>query len=194
MSGLLFTCNNSNRGLALLQLYVSLGAGIIPNTRNSTRATPAKFMAVILMNSKTSFFLGCFFQVNKGMYDSAKTLASKDQAKGFPVARPVSKRKGRWFSALFVAVFALFSRIPSALYAGLQVCTAVDFLELTLETPDHTPVSSAWAPSRPSPVHAARIVPRAITDLPDLCSATVSWRALGYNLKVCVMAAVFFGD
>lgn len=30
-----------------------------------------------------------FLQVNKGMYDSAKTLASKDQAKGFPVARPV---------------------------------------------------------------------------------------------------------
>lgn len=30
-------------------------------------------------------------QVNKGMYDSAKTLASKDQAKGFPVARPVSE-------------------------------------------------------------------------------------------------------
>lgn len=30
-------------------------------------------------------------QVNKGMYDSSKTLASKDQAKGFPVARPVSE-------------------------------------------------------------------------------------------------------
>ena len=44
-------------------------------------------------------FFGSFFgsfrfsKVNKGMYDSAKTLASKDQAKGFPVARPVRRRE-----------------------------------------------------------------------------------------------------
>lgn len=80
-----------------------------------------------IMNSKTYFFLGCFLQVNKGMYDSAKTLASKDQAKGFPVARPVSNRgkEGR-MEGVFSAV--LFCRIVFRAFHLLS--TAVDFLKL----------------------------------------------------------------
>ncbi|CAM9655664.1 unnamed protein product [Pylaiella littoralis] len=62
--------------------------GTLSLTANSDGANKCK---VVLASTDASglFTFQTHPKVNKGMYDSAKTLASKDQAKGFPVARPV---------------------------------------------------------------------------------------------------------
>eukprot|EP00752_Nemacystus_decipiens_P006372 g5744.t1 len=62
--------------------------GTLSLTANSDGANKCK---VVLASTDPSgmFTFQTHPKVNKGMYDSAKTLASKDQAKGFPVARPV---------------------------------------------------------------------------------------------------------
>ncbi|CAM9972561.1 unnamed protein product [Ascophyllum nodosum] len=79
------SCQQLSREATLESMEVK---GTLSLTANSDGANKCK---VVLASTDPTgaFAFQTHPKVNKGLYDSAKTLASKDLAKGFPVARPV---------------------------------------------------------------------------------------------------------